>query len=88
MRDTSSGVEQLYRDLLLQRSGEERLKMGFSMHQLAKSLVLAAIRQEHPHASAALLRRELFIRFYGADFEEPALTRVASAIAEFHQEHT
>ncbi len=57
--------------------------MGFSMHQLSKSLVLAAIRQEHPDASESLIRRELFMRFYATDFEEPALTRAASAIAAY-----
>ncbi len=42
MRDTSPEVEQKFRDLLLQRSGEERLKMGCSMHAAAQALVLEA----------------------------------------------
>ena len=78
-----SEIEKKYRDMLLKLSGEERLKMGFSMHHLSKCLVLAAIRKEHPQASESKVRRELFLRFYGTDFEEPARTRAASAIAEY-----
>ena len=40
MKDTPEAVQQRFRQLIMQRSGEERLKMGCSMHQTAKALVL------------------------------------------------
>jgi len=73
MRDTSPEVEQKFRDLLLQRSGEERLKMGCSMHATAQALVRASILEKDPHASPATLRQAFFLRFYGHDFD-PATT--------------
>jgi hypothetical protein len=41
MNDTPLQIEQRYRDLLLQRSGEERLKIGCSMYVAARAFVLA-----------------------------------------------
>lgn len=41
--DTLPEVARRYRELLLRRSGEERLKMGCSMHATAKALVRASI---------------------------------------------
>ncbi len=70
MRDTSPEVEQKFRDLLLQRSGEERLKMGCCMHAAAQALVRASVLEKDPDASLATLRRTLFLRFYGRNFEQ------------------
>jgi hypothetical protein len=36
MKDTTDAMERKYRDRLLKRSGEERLKMGCSMQQRRK----------------------------------------------------
>jgi hypothetical protein len=65
MKDTSEAMEQKYRDMLLKRSGEERLKMGCSMHATAQALVRAAALETDPSASPASLRKALFLRFYG-----------------------
>jgi hypothetical protein len=68
MRDTSPADERRFRDLLLQRSGEERLKMGCSMHSTARALVRASVLEKNPSASRAAIRKALFQRFYGDDF--------------------
>ena len=69
MTDTPPEVMQRYRAMLLARSPEERLKMGCSMSATARALVRASVLAQDPHASPAALRRALFLRFYGHEFE-------------------
>jgi hypothetical protein len=80
VKDTSDTVESKYRDLLLERSGEERLKMGCSMHATAQALVRASILQADPAASPAALRKALFLRFYGQDFDAATRKRILRAL--------
>jgi Uncharacterised protein family (UPF0158) len=67
--DTPPEVMQRYRAMLLGRSPEERLKMGCSMGATARMLVRASVLAQDPHASAAAVRRALFLRFYGHEFQ-------------------
>ena len=67
MKDTSPDMEQRHRALLLQRTGEERLKMGCSMYDTATALVRASILAGHPQATASEIRQALFLRVYGHD---------------------
>jgi len=69
MTDTSLEVMERYRAMLLARSGEERLKMGFSMNATARALIRASVLAKDPHASPATVRRALFLRFYGHEFD-------------------
>ena len=79
MKDTSPEIEQRYREMLLQRSGEERLKMGCSMHETAKALVRASIVEKSPNISPADLRKALFLRFYDNDFDPETRERILRA---------
>jgi hypothetical protein len=80
MNDTSSEVERIFRERLLGRSGEERLKMGCSMHATARALVRASVLEEDPSASPGTLRRAFFLRFYGADFDGEARARILASL--------
>jgi hypothetical protein len=67
MRDTSLEVEQKFREILLARSGAERMLMGASMYETARAFVLASL----PHdLSPDELKRKLFERFYGSEIDE------------------
>ncbi len=68
MSDTSVEVARKYREMLLQRSGADRLKMGCSMFATARALVVASLREREPSASPAALRQGVFLRFYGTEF--------------------
>ena len=48
----------------MKRSGEDRLKMGCSMHATSQALVKAATSDKNLVA----LKRALFLRFYGEEF--------------------
>ncbi len=78
MPDTAAAVERRYRRMLLERSGAERMRMGASMFATARALILASIRAEDPGATAAELRRALFRRLYGGDFDPEMRERIAA----------
>ena len=80
MNDTPLEVERRFRDLLLRRSGEERLKMGCSMHATAQALVRASVLERDPLASPATLRRALFLRFHGQDFDVETREKILLAL--------
>ncbi|MET0484603.1 MAG: hypothetical protein ABW216_02810 [Candidatus Rokuibacteriota bacterium] len=69
MKDTPPAMEARYRKLLMQRSCVERLKMGCSMLATARALIVASVRERDPEISPASLRRALFLRLYGVDFD-------------------
>ena len=76
MNDTPAAFEDRFRKMLLKRSGEERLKMGCSMHATARALVKASVSEKDPVA----VNRALFLRFYGNDFEPKQRKRILLAL--------
>ncbi|MGH7321087.1 MAG: hypothetical protein ACRELA_15860 [Candidatus Rokuibacteriota bacterium] len=66
-------IERRYREMLLQRSGAERLKMGGSMHATARSLVRTSVLATNPQASPAEVSQALFLRFHGHELDAAAL---------------
>ena len=81
MSDTPPEIEQRYRLMLLQRSGEERLKMGCSMHATAQALVRASILNKTPSISPAELRKAIFLRFYAQDFDPATREKILQVVA-------
>jgi len=75
-------MEQKYRKMLLERSGEERLKMGCSMYATARALVVASVLAAEPAASPAAVRRAIFLRFYGGEFDARTRERIIVRLGE------
>jgi hypothetical protein len=82
MNDTSPEIEKRFRAMLLARTGEERLKMGCSMHTCAQQIVRASVQAHTPHISQATLRLALFLRFYGNDFDAATRERILLAMGK------
>jgi hypothetical protein len=80
MNDTSPEVERRYHAMLLERSPEARLLMGDSMYAAARALVRASILAATPNASPAQLRQQIFLRFYGHEFDAPARDKILAAL--------
>ena len=80
MTDTPPEVMQRYQAMLLARSPAERLKMGCSMGATARALVRASVLAQDPHASPAAVRRALFLRFYGHEFDEAQRERIMASL--------
>lgn len=66
MDDTSPQIEELYRRMLMARSGSDRLRMGAGMFDAAKQLVRASLPEG---LSEDEIRVQLFRRFYATDFD-------------------
>jgi len=82
MKDTSPDMDERYRALLMQRTGEERLIMGCAMRDTARTLVEASLREKDPQLSAANLRRGVFLRFYGHEFDPETRAKILTAIEQ------
>ena len=80
MKDTSPEMDARYQDMLMQRSGEERLMMGCAMRETARALVEASIREQDPQATLETIRKGLFLRFYGHEFDADSRTKILAAI--------
>jgi hypothetical protein len=83
VKDTPSEVEEIFCRMLMRRSGEERVKMGCSMHATARALVIASIGGKNPDA----LTRGLFLRFYGHEFETERRKRIVRALRKLAKPH-
>jgi hypothetical protein len=67
MNDTLPRAEALVRALLLQRSGEERLKMGADMFSASRALIAASLREEGFVPGSVEWKLRLLDRTYGAE---------------------
>ena len=67
MNDTSPEIERRFRQMIMARSGSERLIMGASMFDTARAIVLASLPKD---LSEDELNRRLFERIYGAPMED------------------
>ena len=86
MNDTDPEVEQKFIAMLMERSGEERLKMGCSMHATTQALVRASVLEKDPLASPAAVRQALFLRFYGHEFDAEARDKILLALEKVDRE--
>jgi len=82
MNDTTPEMDERYRAMLLQRSGEERLIMGCAMHETARALVVASLLEQNPQAGTADLRKGVFLRFYGHEFDDDTRAKILAAIEQ------
>jgi len=67
MNDTSPEIERRFRQMIMARSGAERLIMGASMFDAARAIVLASLPKD---LSEDELKRRLFERIYGDPMED------------------
>lgn len=67
MTDTEPQFNQMFHDLLMSRTGEERFMMGIRSFEAARTIILASLPKDLPELE---LKRKLFERFYGAPLED------------------
>jgi hypothetical protein len=80
VRDTPPEIEQIYRAMLMARSGSERLLMGCDLFSTSRELVMSALNERDPTE----VRQQLFLRLYGPEFTPAEQARILSSI----QTHT
>jgi hypothetical protein len=80
MNDTSTDMDQRYRAMLMQRTGEERLIMGCAMRDTARALVEASLKERDSQATVEAIRKGIFLRFYGHEFDSETRAKILAAI--------
>ncbi len=80
MFDTHPEIAVRFRDLMMSKTGQERLLMGCSMYETAKRIVRSAIYNSCPGITDAELKREIFLRFYGQEFNEADKKKMLSVL--------
>jgi hypothetical protein len=80
MFDTHPDVAIRYRDLMMSKSGQQRLLMGCSMYDTAKKIVRSAIYNSRPEITEEEMKKEIFLRFYGREFSRAEREKFLSAL--------
>lgn len=83
MRDTSPEMDQKMREMISKKTPAERVKMGCSMHDMSKILVGLGIRSRNPNISPVEFRKELFLSFYGNDFDAVQKEKILKHLESF-----
>ena len=81
MNDTHPEIAVRFRELMMSKTGQERLLMGFSMYDTAKEIVRSSIYNNHSGIRKADVKREIFLRFYGHEFNQADREKLISALA-------
>ncbi len=81
MFDTHPEIAVRYRELMMRKSGQQRVVMGCSMYDTAKQIVRSAIYTSHPGITDAEIKREIFLRFYGPEFSQADREKYLSVLA-------
>lgn len=80
MNDTHPEVAAKFQRLMKMKSNEERLLMGCSMYDTAKQIVKSAIFSQHPKIKPSEMKKEIFLRFYGMEFDEVKTAKILYAL--------
>lgn len=78
MIDTSEEMAERYRNLLMQRSGGERLQMACAMFDSARRIAIAGLPGIVDGGGEPDVA--LFLRLYGADFDATTRERIIARI--------
>ena len=80
MNDTHPDVAGRFRNLMMSKTGQERLLMGCSMYDAAKEIVRSSIYNNHPGITEVEMRKEIFLRFYGQEFSRIEREKIILAL--------
>jgi len=74
MKDTSPDIQNVYRELLMSKSGSDRLKMASDMFDSARTLVRCNLKSKN--LSNRELEWQTFLRIYKRDFDKSTLDKI------------
>lgn len=81
MKDTYPEIEALYDQMIQDRLPEERALMGISMHDFSKQIVSSQLSTQDTPS----MMTELFLRFYGEDFDAEHRKKIVRSIKEYFE---
>lgn len=77
MTDTDPKMQMRMNSMMMKKTGVERLKMGLSMFDMAKKLVIASIIAA---GNGSDIRRQLLLRFYQTDLDPKTIDRMSGRV--------
>jgi hypothetical protein len=77
MNDTPNNINKMYREMLMNLSGEKRMLMGFSMFNLSAKLMTCSIKKKYPKKD---FKKQVFLRLYGNDFKKDEIEKILPLI--------
>ena len=80
MFDTHPDIAIRFRDLMMSKTGEQRLLMGCSMYDTARQIVRSSIYNNRPEISEREMKKEIFLRFYGREFSRADMEKFLSTL--------
>jgi hypothetical protein len=80
MNDTHESSASRFTAMIMEQSPERRVMMGFSMFDAAKRLAMCDITGAHPAITPRGLREQLFLRFYGREFNKARREKILKAL--------
>lgn len=80
MNDTDPKIETRFNEMMMRKSGQERLKMGFAMFNMVRKQVVASLKTGKSDYNSKELKREIFLRFYGGDFSPEEQAKILAKI--------
>jgi hypothetical protein len=83
MNDTPPHIQKKFIEMYLTKSPSERMRMGCSMFQMVKTLLIQRILASKPGISRADLRKEIFTQIYGEDFAPDQLAKILKHLEKY-----
>lgn len=80
MKDTSPEIEKIYYEMMMKRSGEERMRMAAGMFDAARQMALASFPKG---LSLCEINKLLFERFYSNDFSDVEKKKIFARMDEY-----
>jgi hypothetical protein len=78
MNDTSAAMELKMMELFSAKTPAERVAMGASMYDTSRMITEARLKREHPDWTPNELRREIFLAYYGDEFDVVQREKIAA----------
>jgi len=80
MKDTNPAIEEMFCNMMMAKSGAERLRMGFGMYEMARKMIIASILQDNPEISEKEINVSIFNRLYGNDLPPATIKKFIEKI--------
>jgi hypothetical protein len=75
MIDTVPSIAEKLNQIYLKKSGEEKLLIALKMFETSRDIVISSLPE---NLSETELRKKLFLRFYGNEFDEITKNKIMS----------
>ncbi len=82
MSDTTTHIQQMYKEMLMSRTPSERLRMASRMFDSGRKLAITGIQNGRPQLNNRQLRGQLFMRMYGGDFTAVEIEKIIKKIPD------